>query len=55
LPIALGFVLPLLAPGSAEWLDNHLFRVGASSLLTDIERQVVAFFFFDKFRYKIVV
>jgi deoxyribose-phosphate aldolase len=23
-----------------EWLDNHLFRVGASSLLTDIERQL---------------
>ena len=23
-----------------EWLDPHLFRFGASSLLTDIERQL---------------
>lgn len=24
-----------------EWLNPHLFRLGASSLLTDIERQVI--------------
>ncbi len=23
-----------------EWLQPHLFRIGASSLLTDIERQL---------------
>jgi deoxyribose-phosphate aldolase len=23
-----------------EWLEPHLFRLGASSLLTDIERQL---------------
>ncbi len=40
---ALEFLLLMNEELGREWLDPHLFRFGASSLLTDIERQLEMF------------